>query len=116
MPLHTVTISRREASVPWVKRWQQDTLAGRYLGALAASAREARAAVYRSAADYSSFPSRHFRPSVLRVGMWEDEKSLKKKINVIKPQIKTEANVSLLFSAFIFLENSPQGVRIATGL
>lgn len=48
--------------------------------------------------------------------MWEDEKSFKKKINVIKPQIKTEANVALLFSAFIFLENSPQGVRIATGL
>ena len=57
--------------------------------------------IYRSSAEYRSFPRRHFKPSALRVGMWEDEKSLKK-INVIKPQIKTEANVALLFYALIF--------------
>lgn len=58
--------------------------------------------INRSSAEYSSFPRRHFKPSALRVGMWEDEKSLKKKINVIKPQIKTEANAALLFYALIF--------------
>jgi hypothetical protein len=64
-------------------------------------------AVYHSSADYSSFPMRHFKPSVLRVAMWEDKTSFKK-IYVIKPQIKTEANVSLLFYALIFWKTAPR--------
>lgn len=63
------------------------TLPGRYLGATHLSlcqgwgggggGRDGTGLV-RSSADYSSLPMRHFKPSVLRVAVWEDEKSSKK--------------------------------------